>query len=330
LKESRRLFFKEVKEHSHVKLTAVRRYLRPWAAAVGYQRGVSRIWFIDGFAGAGSYESGELGSPGLALEEAKLIKSQGRKYQLSCLMFERDDANFRQLKRLASGYYDVECLVQRGNFWDKMDVVRDLVGQDPCFLFVDPFGLGDLDFERLAVLCADLRQVDLMVNFVSPAARRLEAEHSSLVSRAVGGAGWTVETISQVFQERLGARARLTTASLPVAGTFGDLKYEMILGARHPRAFELWNDEIAIADVEILNTATAEEEARLVGDLSLMLITAVEGRKRVQRDRLIAELAVRHCGEAHSRVYRRAVAKLIADGTWLKEPGPIGTAWIRV
>lgn len=329
-KKHRREYFKEVKEHSQVKLTAVRRYLRPWSTMVGSQRHVDRLWVVDGFAGAGVYESGEFGSAGIALEEARWIKRNQPKFEMACLLIEKYSKNYRTLRRLHAGYREVQGNVVHGSFWESTSVVVDWVGTEPCFLFVDPFGLGDLDFEVLVGLCEQLPHLDLMVNLASPAARRLEAGNAALVSKAVGGDGWTVDTISEVFQARLRARTNMLTASLPVTAELGDLKYEVILGARHPRALELWNDEISSAERGILDGADESSRLGIIKEARQTLLDELKGRRRIQRDRYISEVMVTRCGESHSRTYRSAVESLIADGLWDREPGPVGTSWISV
>jgi three-Cys-motif partner protein len=328
----RRRFFEGVKDHSEIKLRALARYLRPWAEKVGSRRTVKRIWVVDAFAGAGEYADGRLGSPGLALTESERLRLLKRPYKLSCYFVEKDSTNHAKLRRLVSKFPGVEVILpEPKDFWCQIDNVVAMVAEDPVFLFVDPFGLGDLKFDPLSDLCNRLQQVDLMVNLASPAARRLEPRNADLVSAAVGGPGWNVDNISEVFCQRLGERCRfLRPASLPVEGSFGGLKYEVILAARHPAAYELWNDEIADGDRGILASSDDKAIWRRVEEAKTTLKEAVRGRPRFQRDNLLRHIATENCGEAHRSIYLRAVKSLVESGEWLQDPGPVGTSWTRV
>lgn len=73
-----------------------------------------------------------------------------------------------------------------GDFWSAIDDVVRFVGNEPAFVFVDPYGLKDLKFHRLVDLCERLNRVDLMVNFASPAATRLRKERRQIIDEAVG------------------------------------------------------------------------------------------------------------------------------------------------
>lgn len=326
----RRRFFDGVKTPSEIKLRAFERYLRPWAQIVGSQRGVTRVWVVDGFAGAGVYGTGALGSAGLALAEARRVNALGRRFKMSCFFAEKDRNNYAKLQRLKADFPEFEVILTNTDFWSQVDNVVSMVGRDPAFLFVDPFGLGDLKFGPLVELCNKLRQVDLLVNFASPVARRLAPEHSTLVSEAVGGPGWTLETLTEVFCGRLQRECNFRRpAILPVQGEFGGLKYELVLAARHPKAYGLWNDEISRQEVQILNGPDQEAAGSLIEEAKALLRSLAASRRRFTRQELISQAQVDNCGEHHATTLRRAVAELIASGEWSAEPGPVDTQEIR-
>lgn len=326
-RDQRKCYFDGVKEHSRIKHRAVARYLRPWAEAVGSQRGVRRVWVVDGFAGAGTYTSGEDGSPLIALREARRLREAGRNYKMSCLFFEKDRSTFRRLERAVAEFRDVEVITVPHDFWLRKDIVLEYVGVDPTFMFVDPFGLGDLDFESMTNLCSKLRQVDLMTNLATPAAKRLQSGHPDLISRAVGGPGWTIDTLSEVFRARLIERGNfLNAVSLPVSAPLRGLRYEVVLAARHPKAFELWNDEIATDDRELLDRGQRELIEERQHEVSARLRELAHGRSRFTRDDLIREASTLDCGFAHRRLLRLAIEGLIATGEWQRSAGPVGTS----
>jgi three-Cys-motif partner protein len=327
--EHRRNFFAGVKEHSQIKLRAFERYLPPWTGKVGSSRGVKRLWIVDGFAGAGQYDSGEFGSSGIALSHAAATNAADRGYKVACYFVEASAVPYQRLTQLCSQFPTVEVIPTKNNFWTQINNVADFVGDSPAFVFVDPFGLGDLKFDSLARLCQALPRLDLMVNFASPAARRLKPAHPALISESVGGAGWELETLTQTFADRLRAAGGfLKPAVLPVQDELGGLRYEMVMAARHSAAYELWNDEIARDESLLLKEGAPEAIAAKVRECTEFIRLQLLDRRSFQRDRLIADLSVTYCGEYHRSTYIRAVNELLKTD-WLKAGGPIATTPIR-
>ena len=325
-------FFRGVQEHSQIKLRALERYLRPWSAKVGSPQGVQRVWVVDGFAGPGGYESGEAGSPRIVLEHAEAIAQKGESYQVSAFFVEKQQKSFRRLREECNRHPQVQAFYAQANFWSQVERVVEIVRDDPALVFVDPFGLGDLKFDPLAELCTRLRNVDLIVNFASPAAKRLEKDYEALVSSAVGGLGWKADTITQTFCERLANFCRfLRPAVFPVTTSSGGRrrKYDLILASRHPDAYVLWNDEIASSDRAILDGDDQEAREELLDDAKNLLRTAVRAEPFF-RDKLIERICIRECGHFHTRVLRAAVKAMVADGEWRRDEGKVGTARMRV
>ncbi len=328
--EHRAEFFAGVQEHSQIKLRALERYLPPWSAKVGSQRGVNRVWVVDGFAGPGTYGSGEPGSPAIALAHAEDRREALASYKVSCIFVEKQRALFRRLQRLRNQHPQIESFPLQGDFWAQVGKVAELIGDDPALVFVDPFGLGDLKFESLVELCSQLRNVDLLVNFASPVAKRLEKDHQDLVSASVGGPGWSVETITETFCDRLAKACRfLAPAVLPVVAEIPrqELKYEVVLAARDGAAYELWSDEIARSQGAILNGDDELAKEELIGAAQNLLRSFAPAT--FARDPLIKDIQYRECGQFHSRVLRAAVKAMLDAGEWVRGEGKIGTARMR-
>ena len=325
--EHRAEFFAGVQEHSQIKLRALERYLPPWSAKVGSQRGVNRVWVVDGFAGPGRYGSGQPGSPSITLRHAEERREAGARYKVSCIFVEKRAALFQRLRTVCSEYPEIETFPLKGDFWEQIEKVGDLVGDDPALVFLDPFGLKDLKFDLLAELCNRLPNVDLMLNFASPAARRLEKNNSELVSAAAGGDGWTTESLTQIFCDRLQAACRfLKPAVLPVVATIGGkrLKYEIVLAARDRAAYELWNDEIASSQRQILDGDDRSAKQELIDSAREMLRSFAPAT--FTRDELIKRVQFERCGQFHARVFRAAVKAMLDEGEWKRDSGPVGTA----
>ncbi|MHA1469795.1 MAG: three-Cys-motif partner protein TcmP, partial [Candidatus Asgardarchaeia archaeon] len=58
-----------IEPHTQAKHEILKRYLQAWYPILSKFNG--RILYIDGFAGPGEYSNGELGSPIIAINEAK-------------------------------------------------------------------------------------------------------------------------------------------------------------------------------------------------------------------------------------------------------------------
>lgn len=86
----------EIEPHTKAKHEILTRYLDAWFPILASWS--ERVLFIDGFAGPGSYKSGEPGSPRLALASAK---GQERFLRNSTVMFlfnEADPSRFQLLE----------------------------------------------------------------------------------------------------------------------------------------------------------------------------------------------------------------------------------------
>jgi len=330
--EHRQHFFEGVKDHSQIKLRAFQRYLKPWATMVGSPRNVHRVWIVDGFAGPGTYRNGDKGSPVLALELADELVQSTTSYKIACILVEKSRANFRQLQRLPHQFRAIEVFAEIGSFWDRTETILSQVRDEPVLLFIDPFGLGDLDFERLVGFCTRLSKVDLMVNLASPAAARLAPNHSALIDRAVGGAGWNVETITETFCRRLESRAGfLRAVPLPVTAAMGELKYVLVLAAKHRSAYRLWNDEIATSERDILNGGDQAEIGTMIRDAMAAVRDAYSARRTSSREEIRNEFYVERCGEHHTRTINRAIDLLISSGDWTEsDSGPKDRRAIRI
>ena len=325
--EHRAEFFAGVQKHSQIKHRALERYLPPWSAKVGRLRGVKRVWVVDGFAGPGGYGSGEAGSPRIVLEHALRVAQDERPYQVSAFFVEAKQRRYRQLESERNKFPDVEALCVNASFWTQIDRVVEFIADDPALVFVDPFGLKDLNFAALVDLCNRLGKVDLMVNFASAAAPRLEKEHPEIISQAVGGPGWTIEALTETFCSRLAeACGFLKPAVLPVlaSGRLRALKYEIVLAARHPDAYELWNDEIATGQRATLDGGDDSARQQLLGEARALLRSVAPAS--FARDQLVKDIQLNSCGYFHARVLRAAVKAMLDEGEWARAEGKVGSA----
>lgn len=312
-------FFQSISAESEIKLRIYQTYLEPWSRKVALLS--RRIWVVDGFAGRGKYENGAPGSPAVALALSEVLAAAKSPVRLQCVFAETRQSNVQRLRELAGRYPSASSMFIRESFWDQIENVIRIVGREPALLFVDPFGLLAIDFERLVQLINGLHgPVDLVVNFRSTAAPRLVTDHRDRVTKAVGSADWEPDSISDVFKRNLAERCGfLRPASLGIRTRFGGaVKSELILASRHPDAYELWNDQIVL-EAERLGEADGETDPKDSRDDNLLIVTArltewAAGRTRWRRNEVIAWHVVNHCGDAHTGTIKRAVGHLLRQG----------------
>jgi three-Cys-motif partner protein len=141
--------------HSKVKHVILRRHLDAWLPIM--TRSFPKLLYVDGFAGPGIYETGEPGSPVIALRAAifnKALKAKPPDCELGFLFIEERADRASRLKDEVKKVTAAEPLprwvkyyVAEGEFEAVMTSRFDhwsLRGRRPMFVFIDPFGYSGL------------------------------------------------------------------------------------------------------------------------------------------------------------------------------------------
>lgn len=149
-------------------------YLEPWAKIISNQAWVKNAYYVDAFAGAGKYQTGEEGSPVIA---ARILKKyQKSTCKLHCICIERDAKRYRDLQDSVKEF-EPELNVEKYNkeFLNCIDKILTRIGRSPAFFFIDPEGFSGMDFHKIeAILSLPHREV--LINFQYNAIQRwLEA-----------------------------------------------------------------------------------------------------------------------------------------------------------
>ena len=87
-------FFDKMHEWSERKLQLLQRYVDPAAKILG---SIKQIYYVDGFAGRGTYRDGSKGSPIRIAELAQQYEKEGKSYSFRCINVEEDDEYFANL-----------------------------------------------------------------------------------------------------------------------------------------------------------------------------------------------------------------------------------------
>ncbi|MFE2565262.1 three-Cys-motif partner protein TcmP [Streptomyces mirabilis] len=163
--------------HTKAKHDLLKSYLGGWFPVLSTYNG--RIVFLDGFAGPGRYQSGEPGSPLIALDTL-LSHSYFDKMKCEFLFFfcESKKDRFESLTQQIEGYKEanqpwpknVKVQLVNSEFSETAtNLIDHLRNQKrrlaPTFAFVDPFGFSGLPMSILAELLS-FASCELFVNYM--------------------------------------------------------------------------------------------------------------------------------------------------------------------
>ena len=179
-----------------------------------------RVLYVDTHAGRGRYESGDPGSPVLALQT--LLRHSYREKLLNAsefnfLFIERDPANLAaleaELSQLKPFPARVNVETSEGDAFERLSVIlnelrRDRAQMAPAFLFVDPYR-----FKIPAGLLGDLMKAGRVELFINVMWRELDmlvqqrpapgTPHAQTLDEIFGSGSWRTEVIGDGMDERL-------------------------------------------------------------------------------------------------------------------------------
>ncbi len=157
-------FFEKKKPWSFFKDRLLSYYLVPYTAKILTSR--KPLVFIDCFAGKGRFDDGNPGSPIIFAENIK--KSIENEYNpnknVSGIFIEKE--HVADLDRNLKGYKN--CIVKPGTFEENLEYILKLDSISNLFLYVDPYGIKSLDFNRFrSIQQRRFNTLELLLNFNS-------------------------------------------------------------------------------------------------------------------------------------------------------------------
>jgi three-Cys-motif partner protein len=258
----------ELEPHTKVKHEIMRRYLGAWFAILGSWHG--RILFIDGFAGPGRYDSGEPGSPIIAMNTLLEHRDKDRLLDRCEFVFffcEPDGRRFPVLQRTITEFaggrgglptkVQVEAVDQ--SFGDAIDAVLDQLRAQkaalaPTFAFVDPFGIKGIEMRQIAELLSFPRG-ELLVNLATQSMGRFTnaPEFEQHMDALFGTDEWRAASDLTAPERRTFFRDLYTrqlhdlcgfehTLDFEMIGSGGQHSYFLIYATRHPKGLEVMKD----------------------------------------------------------------------------------------
>ncbi|MGV8168390.1 MAG: three-Cys-motif partner protein TcmP [Alkaliphilus sp.] len=156
-------FFYKKKDWSRIKDDLLGYYLKLYFAKVLMNR--APVTYIDAFAGKGKFDDGEIGSPIMALNiaDSSIIASCNLKANIECYFIESKFS-----KELSENVIGRKATTISGYFEDEIEDILRKCSEKNVFLYVDPFGIKNLHFEKFRLLDKKkYKSVELLLNLNS-------------------------------------------------------------------------------------------------------------------------------------------------------------------
>lgn len=341
-------FFDNLRDYSEIKLRILGKFLAPWAAKLGSmsRKGNRLIWYVDGFAGRGTYEDGSDGSPILGLRRARETLAERRGYQLSCFFVEKGLKNWSTLDSLADPFRGagINVINRHGEFSALVPEIERETRGSPVLLFVDPFGISPLKFHEFRPLLERRWPLDLILTFQHRAVHRLASVHPHLITDAIGTASWferwshigepaqQTQYVLELLRQNVGRDGKfLEVFYYPIRPSIrASPKYYLLFASRHYDAFELWNDQVAQEETSLSSNAydILASQASFLPEFdaefqAINLLNEVRGlmgsMERITRRDLVMELVRSRWGQYHTRDIKKAVTSMLQSGELRRE-----------
>ncbi|MBI5813389.1 MAG: three-Cys-motif partner protein TcmP [Meiothermus silvanus] len=163
-------YWREYTAETEAKHAVLKQYLGTFGKVLGRRAGA--LFYIDGFAGKGRHDTGEEGSPLIAMRVADELARKGLA-PMHLAFIEADPANYgslvKEVTELQNQLSSVRSpILRHGKFEDEIfDVLQQGPrGRGATFLFVDPFGYSDIPMNLIVELAKD-RWRELFITFMS-------------------------------------------------------------------------------------------------------------------------------------------------------------------
>ncbi len=233
-----------------------------WFPILGSAHG--RVVFVDGFAGPGEYEGGEIGSPLVALEAAAEHRQRLAHRDLVFLFIEEDAERHKHLDSLIEARRsselipnNVDCLVVHGTFEQEMNRVRNSLDDDrlaPAFVMIDPFGPKGVSYDVIKWL-ASYQRTELLISFMYESVSRFlsSPEFEPHLDRLFGCQDWRAELDTTDATQKRSQLHGLFKAQLEHAGmehvrsfqmldSGGRTEYYLFFATHHVKGMEVMKD----------------------------------------------------------------------------------------
>ncbi len=335
----------DIPPHTSAKHEMLRRYLGAWFGIFGHSQHQTRANFIDGFAGPGVYESGEPGSPIIAVRtllEHTAFDSMSTTFNF--LLNENDEeraavltTEVEELRRTVGGWPEnVKVQVTNENFFDLGEEILGAMqpGQSlaPTFFFIDPFGYKDLPLDLIRRLL-HARGCELLFYFDFNSVNRFGTAHvvdpalteyfgtDAFQHAPPSGDPGRAAYFHDLFEDQLRSECGLTfIQSFEMIRSSGHTGYYLFFGTRNFTAFDKMKQAMWAIDPSgqyRFSDRYADEDVLFQADVDTTLLRREMLREFAGRDVGIEDLTewvVINTPFASTHVKRASLKVLEDDG----------------
>lgn len=244
------------REQSLLKHQFLRDYLPAWAHKLARGAATRKIWFVDCFSGPDkSTDPGLMDtSIGISLRVLSDVHQEtGR--SVGAIFIEKHKAKFGTLSRfLDSNHPNVDKYRFNSLFSESVDEVERLIGNDPAFIFVDPFGWVGAEMAHVKRLVNHGNTPrDVLVNVMFDFMNRVKSMPDPVYRRQLGDffgleSGVEFDTtldeagICELYRHQLRKIcSREYTADIQIPHPTQDRTwFELVVGGGHPEVLKVF------------------------------------------------------------------------------------------
>jgi len=282
-------FFDEKREPAKIKHLILEKYLRAWAKVIGNKFPAG--FYVDAFAGAGKYRTGEEGSPLIA---ARILGEEERpncRFKVICV--EKDRQYFRRLQNAISQQKPrVPVTPYLGEFDTHVDKILAEVGDTPAFFFIDPSGFDGVEMETIRkILCLEHKEV--LINFMYHALPRVISPSSpaspELLDAFFGGPEWRDKRkldLLRLYLDRLRHDGALTYCFRNKFPAKDQTLYYLVYATRVFLAFKIMKDVMRNKELEGQFQLSLFDDLEF-GEYRRRVHSIIAGPGKVPRDDLV-------------------------------------------
>lgn len=261
--------------HTIAKIAILRSYIEAWLPILATSS-KRPILYVDGFAGPGRYTNYESGSPRAALDAiSSSLANIGSRRQTSgvtCAFIEADRHRFSTLDQSTteSKYGSVRLRKFNTTFVDGIQKLErefpgNFSGDDPLFVFADPFGGTDTPLETF-ISCMKGGRSELLINLDADGiARIFEGKNNrwdTQLDSIFGGRCWETQlgqgnlslhqkatAILHLYKRRLREVVGVKYLfEFEMRGKNGTLNYYLVFATNHPLGMERMKEAMKKVD----------------------------------------------------------------------------------
>jgi len=343
-------FFKGKRPWSKIKDDVLRDYLPPYLAKVAKLG--QQIILIDAFAGPGIFENekgkNRLGSPLIILQTAE--RYVHGKYL--AIFVNSNKNNHKKLENTINNFAPQEATeTLHGTAQELLSKVKKVLTNQTLFIYLDPFGLKDLDFKFIKPFLqrSISYSTEILINMSMPTLHRLatrklhqngkQTEQSKklneTLTKVLGGDYWkeimwdsSLRAEEKEFKV-MGKYRELLCRYLPYSGSCPArekeekrIKYFITFCSRHPDAMLLMNDSMCKAYFKYMHEKyfgeTLFKDAdwkgiRGLSTIKKIILQELKAGQKPTRIELWCKIVQDHFMRFHSTEYKEAIKKLIDD-----------------